>query len=223
MCYHSKIIDEFEYIPIQPGPFCIHIHNPTPYDPHIFIFDNRPSPLLHFRASHIALMVEAESHLSVVTRLQTPKGDAAEPQIATLLRLYRRQPGRPSSYRPAISVPDGYETFSAELERPNAHPSTRVLNAISSSPRFISTAAPGRSYAAEGFMSPSSSAISCLTEDADLDLHAGADMQLLEYGKEPSITWEELRDRPLLFGGEETGRWRFASVDQICRSSCLDN
>ena len=217
MCYHSKVIDEFEYIPIQPGPFRIHIHNPTPYDPHIFVFDNlehRPSPLLHFHASPIALMVEAESHLSAVTRLQTPKADAAEPQIATLLRLYRRQPGRPSNYRPAISIPDGYETFSAELERPNAIPS---------SPRFINTAAPGRSYAAEGSMSPSSSAVSCLTEDADLDLHEGADMQLLEYGKEPSITWEELRDRPLLFGGEETGRWRFASADQICRSSCLDS
>lgn len=61
-----KLIDEFEYIPIQAGPFRMHMHNPTPYDPHIFAFDNmehRASPLLHFRASHIALMVSAEPYL----------------------------------------------------------------------------------------------------------------------------------------------------------------
>ena len=41
-------------------------------------------------------MVESERHLSTVIHMQSPKGDVAEPQIATLLRLYGRQPGQHS-------------------------------------------------------------------------------------------------------------------------------
>jgi hypothetical protein len=59
------------------------------------------------------------------------------------------------------------------------------------------------------------------TEDADVDLYAGADIQLMEYAKERSITWEDLKNRPPLFGGEEQGPWRFASADDICRSKRL--
>jgi hypothetical protein len=87
-----KLIDEFDYIPVRGGAFHVHIHNQTPQDPYIFLFDNvdnRPCPLSHFRASHIALMVEAQPHLSNVTRLRSPKGDAAESEITTLVRLYQ--------------------------------------------------------------------------------------------------------------------------------------
>jgi hypothetical protein len=59
------------------------------------------------------------------------------------------------------------------------------------------------------------------TEDADDNLYAGADIQLMEYTKERSITWEDLKNRPALFGGEDQGPWRFASADDICRSKRL--
>jgi len=71
-------------------------------------------------------------------------------------------------------------------------------------------------------LTPSSSAstdISSTTSDTlEVDLYAGADPQSLEYAKEHAMTWEELRSRPPLFGGEEVGKYRFASVDEICRS-----
>ena len=223
-----KLIDEFEYIPVQGGPFRIHIHNPTPYDPSIFVFDNvddRPCPLLHFRASHIALMVEAEPYLSTVTRLQSSKGDAAEPQICTLLRLYRRQPGQHSNLTPTVSVPSGYEAFCAQLEQPNTQLSARILTAIPSSSEHVDTAsAYFISFAKDDpipGLTPSSSVsadVSSQAEDADVDLYAGADIELIEYAKERSVTWEDLKNRPPLFGGEEQGPWRFASADDICRS-----
>lgn len=226
-----KLIDEFEYIPVQAGPFCAQVHNPTPYDPYVFVFDNvdhHPSPLLHFRASHVALMVEAQPRLSNVTRLQTLKGDVAESQIATLLRLYRRQPGHHSNITPAIYVPDSYEALRAQLEQPNTQPSARISTAVPSSPQLMNTApALSTSFAKDGPMpgltsiSSASTDVSSQREDPDVDLYAGADMQLMEYAKERSITWEDLKNRPPLFGGEELGPWRFASADDICRSRGL--
>jgi hypothetical protein len=207
----------------------MHIHNPTPYDPYIFVFDNmehRPSPLLHFQASHFALMVQAEPHLSSVTRVQSSKGDAAESQITTLLSLYRRQHGQYSSVTPAISIPDNSEVFCAELEQPNTQPS--ALTTVPSSPQPTSAPTPSISFAKDGpvlGLAPSSSAstdVSSQIEDADVDLYyAGADIQSIKYAKERSITWEDLTNRPPLFGGEELGSWRFASADDICRSKRL--
>lgn len=124
-----KLIDEFEYIPVREDPFRIQIHNPTPYDPFLFVFDNidhQPCPLLHFRASHIALMVAAKPHLSNITRLQSPKGDMAEPQIADLLRLYQRQPGSRSNLMPPISVPSNYEAMCSQLKQPKSQPSACI-------------------------------------------------------------------------------------------------
>jgi hypothetical protein len=174
-CSHLKHVDEFEYISVQ-GPFQVLFHNPTEYDPDIFIFDNadRPCPLLHFRACNIALMVEAEPHLSTV---QSLKGGAAlaEQQIMTLLRLYRRQPEQHSDLIPTISLPENYKGCSSSV-------STIVL---------------------------------AQAEDADDELCA--DTQLMEYAKERSITWEDLKNRPPVFGGQDVGHWRFASADDICR------
>jgi len=224
-----ELCDEFEYIPIQGGPFRIHMHNPTPYDPSNFVFDNidyRLCPLLHFHASHIALMVEAEPHLTSVTRLQSSKGGIAEQQIYTLLRLYQRQPGQYSNIAPPISVPNQYKPFCAYLEQPNSQPSARVLSTIPGSPELTNTApAYSNSFAKDDpvpGLTPSSSTstnISSQTEDAGSNLPPGADVQLMEYAKEPSVgTWEDLKNRPPLFGGEEQGPWRFASADDICRS-----
>ena len=58
-------------------------------------------------------------------------------------------------------------------------------------------------------------------EDAGVDLYAGADIQLMEYAKERSVTWDDLKNKPPLFGGEEVGPWRFASADDICRRKWL--
>ena len=80
------------------------------------------------------------------------------------------------------------------------------------------------SLAKDGPMPASSSASTddwSQTEGADVDLYAGADIQLAEYAKERSITWEDLKNRPPLFGSEELGLWRFSSADDICRSKQL--
>jgi hypothetical protein len=230
-CRRLKLISEFEYIPIQGGPFRIHVHNPTPYDPLIFVFDNvdyRPCRLLHFRASHITLMVQADPHLSSVTRFQSPRGDMAETDVSTLLRLYRRQPrGSPNpSSTNAISVPDNYAAFCALLEQPNSHPNARILPSIPSSPPPATAPVHLMSGAndAPPNLTPSSSAstdISSQAEGPDLELYPERDLQLIEYAKERSMTWEDLNNRPPLFGGEEQGFWRFASADDICRSKRL--
>jgi hypothetical protein len=223
-----KLINEFEYIPVQGGPFRIHVHNPTPYDPSIFVVDNvdhRPCPLLHFRASHIALMVQAEPHLSSVTRLQSSRGDIAEPQIATLLRLYQRQPGHYRNSKTVISVPDNYEAFCEQLEQPETQPSAcGFKNSISSLPLRVhpSSLANNGSMSSLTVYSRSSTCtnFSPLTEHADVDPYAGADLQLMEYVQERSITWEELKTRSPLFGGEEQ-ELRFASAEDICRARQL--
>ncbi len=70
-------------------------------------------------------------------------------------------------------------------------------------------------------LTPSSSAsIDDLSQTEDAE-YAGADIQLAEYAKERSVTWEDLKNRPPLFAGEELGPWRFASADDICRSRQL--
>jgi len=168
-------------------------------------------------------MVEAEPHLSSVTRLQSSKGNVAEPQISTLLRLYRRQPGQHST--PAISVPNNYEASCALLEQPNTQLSARILTAIPSSPELTNTApAHPVSFAKDDPMpgiTPAFTDVLSQTEDADVNLYARTDIELMEYAKEPSVTWEDLKNRPPLFGGEELGPWRFASADDICRSRRL--
>jgi hypothetical protein len=68
-----------------------------------------------------------------------------------------------------------------------------------------------------GLTRSSSASIDNLSPTED-DEYAEADIQLAEYEKERSITWEDLKNRPPLFGGEELGPWRFFSADDICRS-----
>ena len=137
-CENAKLSNEFEYIPIRGGAFRIHIHNPTPYDQDVYLFDNidhQPCPLLHFNASHIALMVQAEPHLASPVRFQTPKGNVAEPQVVTLLKLYQRQPGRPLN-PPIVSVPVHYAGLRAELD---SQPSAQILTPVPGSPPLSST------------------------------------------------------------------------------------
>ena len=227
-CHHLKLIDEFEYIPVRDSPFRMHVHNPTPYDPTLLVFDNidhRPCPLLHFRASHIALMVEAEPYLSTVTRLRSPKGAIAQPQITELLNLYHRQPSQHSNLSTSTSVPSNYVTLSAELEQPNTQPKARILPAVPGSPPSTNAApVPFMSFTKDGPMPGLSPSILAPTDDgfqAYNDLYAGADPQLVEYAKEQSVTWEDLNTRPPLFGGEEQGPWRFASADDIIRAKQL--
>jgi hypothetical protein len=127
-----------------------------------------------------------------------------------------------------MSVPNNCEVFCAQLEQLNTQPSARILTAIPSSSELMNTApAHSISFAKDDPMpglTPSSSAstnVLSQTEDADINLYAGADIELMEYAKEWSVTWEDLKNKLLLFGGEEQGPWRFASVDDICRSKHL--
>ena len=156
--------------------------------------EHRSAPVLHFRAFHIALMVEAEPYLSSVTRVQSLKGDTVEPQISSLLRLYQRQPGQPSSPTPSISIPTNHETLCAKLEQSN-NPSARILTAVPSSPPLVD-ATPSTLFAKVGPGLTSSSTptvVSSQPDDTDVDLCA--DIQLAEYIKEPSVsTWEDLKN-----------------------------
>ena len=93
---HLKISDENEYIPIHARRPRTCIHNPTCYDQTMFVFDTMdhyPCPLLHFCASPICLMVQAQPHLANAMRLVSDKANVAEEEITTLLKLYQRRPG----------------------------------------------------------------------------------------------------------------------------------
>jgi hypothetical protein len=169
-------------------------------------------------------MVKAEPHLSSVTRAQTPEGDAAELQTATLPRPYRRQPGHQSD--PAASIPKEYKCFCAQLEQP-------IIDAVSGLPDtalayFLFHPFPGS--LASGTLS-SRSELSDLgdTDDEGVvdcdakgreDLSAEAEARSIQYAKERSVTWEELRNRVPLFGGPD-GVWRFSSAEDIIRSRQL--
>jgi len=154
----------------------------------------------------------------------------AETDVSTLLRLYRRQPsGRPNpSPMNALSVPENYEAFSAWLEQPNSHPNARILTSIPSSPPPAT--APGHFMSPVNESSPdltlsssTSTDISCQADRPDFQLYPENDSQLMEYVKERSITWEDLKTRPPLVGGEEQGFWRFSSAEDVCRSKRLDS
>ena len=148
--------------------------------------------------------------------------------MSTLSRLYRRQPsGHPTpSPMNAISVPENYEAFCALLEQPNSHPNARILTSIPSSPPPATAPVHFMSSANDGppDLTPTASAstdISCQNEGPDLKLYPEEDLQLMDCAKERSITWEDLKTRLPLFGGEDKGFWRFASADDVCRSKRL--
>lgn len=128
-------------------------------------------------------------------------------QIATLIRLYRRQPSPQSD--PVISVPKDYKCLCAQLEQP-------IVDAFSGLPdtalaSFLSHLFPGSS--ASGTLS-SRSELSDLGDtdderdmDCDMkereDLSTEAEAWSIQYAKERSATWEELRNRVPLFGGAD--------------------
>lgn len=162
-------------------------------------------------------MVQAQAHLSRATRLVTERADNADMQITTLLKLYRRQPRGagdaptpiPASYAPIASTitssihPSAYVLATISSSPPSSHPSTSVL-----------TATYGISPPLElPQLTPSSSE----DGDANPDLYAETDLQLLEYAKERAVTWEDLKNRQPLFPGEEGRTWQFSSAEQIIR------
>jgi len=149
--------------------------------------------------------------------------DEAETQITALLKLYRRQPGGVGN----IPIPDptSYAPISRMIQQPNTHPSAHVLATVPSSPPLHpSTSAPVTSYGHDhlevpGLTPSSSGSTDGASEDTEVDpdLHAGTDLQLLEYVKERAMSWEDLKNRQPLFPGEEGGTWQFSSAEQIIR------
>jgi len=79
--------------------------------------DRYPCPLLHFQASPICLIVQAQPHLANATRLLSNKADDADIQITTLLKLYRRQQGGMGEM--PIPVPTSYVGIARMMGQPN--------------------------------------------------------------------------------------------------------
>ena len=170
--------------------------------------DSRPCPLLHFQASHIALMVEAEHCLSTVLRLQTPKGDVAEPQVAALLRHYGRQPGQHSGVAPpAAALLEHYASVIAQL------------GPLPTAPTHSVSFTNDGSVPSQSPRPPVSTSVLSRAEDADdgVDMRARAEIQSREYAEERPVTCEDLENRPRLSRGGALGSWRFASANDICR------
>jgi len=143
---HLKITNEVEYIPICAGQFRAYIHNPTCYDTEMFVFDtidHHPCPLLHFQASPICLMIQAQPHLASAIRLQSEKADVADTQITTLIKLYQRQPAGVGNDPITVPVPASYASIAGMMGQPNTHPSACVFTMIPSSlPLSHSSASP---------------------------------------------------------------------------------
>jgi hypothetical protein len=244
---HLKISDEIEFIPIRVRQFRACIHNPTRYDQEMFIFDNvsqYPCPLLHFHASPICLMVQAQPKLANVMRFQSDQADIAESDVTELLKLYKRHPVWREDY--PTRVPASYSHVRSTIRQANTHPSSHVLATIPSSPPPLhpSASAPSMGHSFNLHtevpgLTPRSSAntvdvdlhpegvglapsLSTTTLDASKDtvnpdMYAQADPQLLEYVKERAVTWDDLKTRPPLFPGEDGGDWQFSSAEQIIR------
>ena len=183
--------------------------------------DRAPCPGLHFQASPICLMIQAQPHLCSSARLRTDRADAAQSDVNRLLELYRRRP-RAGCNSPVI-VPVGYHPASAMQPYNNSHPSAPVLPTISSSPppSHPTASAPisfgfGRHLEMPG-LTPSSSASTVASEDAETDPDL-VDPQLIEYTQERAVTWEELKTRPPLFPGEDGGTWQFSTAEEVIRS-----
>jgi hypothetical protein len=168
-------------------------------------------------------MVQAQPHLANATRLLSEKADEADVQITTLLKLYRKQPGGVSST--PIPIPASYARMIEQLDAHHVsetspsppHPSNPTVPAPSVAYGFdFHSAVPG----------PTSSSFARTdgaSEDteADPDLHNETDLQLLEYAKERAMSWEDLKNRPPLFPGEEGGTWQFYCAEQIIRREWL--
>jgi hypothetical protein len=163
-------------------------------------------------------MVQAESWLSGVTRISTPKGDEAELQVTALLRLYRRKLGQKTE---TLSRPAGLEDICYMMELPPSHPSTQILTAIPGSPPLDTPSSQPTSFTGGHripVLSPSISASTDVSAQLEDDLCAGGDTQLTDYEKERSVTWDDIKNRPRLFGGEEMS-WRYSTAEDMCRGT----
>ncbi|KAF7974382.1 hypothetical protein HWV62_12360 [Athelia sp. TMB] len=153
------------------------------------------------------------------------KGDAAEKDVTKLMKLYKRTLIPCKKPKLEISVPGGsYKQLCDEVEELNTHLSapSHALPAILGSPSHIETAPVHSASLAEDGpipgLTPSSSTSTVDSSKMEgADLYAGADTQLVEYAKEKSTTWEDLKNRPPLFGGEELGLWRVAAISAPSR------
>ncbi len=177
--------------------------------------DQAPCPDLHFQASPICLMIQAQPHLCNVVRRRTDRANAAQSEVNTLLELYQRRPG--AGCNNPIIVPVAYDLTSTMRQYNNNHPSAHVLPIIPSSPppSHPTTSAPPISFGFDRHLGLSASTMDA-PEDTEVDPDI-TDQQLLEYIKEPAVTWEDLKTRPPFFPGVGGGTWQFSCVEQIIR------
>jgi len=167
-------------------------------------------------------MLEAQPLLAGVARIETTKTDKAEREITELLRLFNRIPS--GEFRPKIiSVPTSAIPFLNSLvQNGTTYPRAPVLPTIPGSPS-LSTSTPPRSMSfstdrqvpnAPG-LTPSLWNTAFDVSEPD-DAHTEADPQLLEYSKEPTMSWEDLNDRTPLGSRQEP------DVSQLLRMLVVD-
>jgi len=202
------------------------IHHPTPHDPMFFGFNmhgNLACHPLHFQASFIALMLEAQPLLASVTRISGPKTDIAAREVIELMRLYNRMPqGR--LRQPTVSVQTETGPFLRSLVQKSAeYSTTRVLPTVPGSPSLLAANQFQTTYSPSIHQVPGLTPSSSTSTNADSDAsgfdcaYTEADSQLLGYAKEPAMSWEDLKNRLPLVAGEQVGSYRFATAEEICR------
>jgi hypothetical protein len=106
------------------------------------------------------------------------------------------------------------------LHNRNMYPCSHVLPAILVSPSTLPTILGSpetlpMSLSNIPDLTPSSSASD--TTECEDDTYSVADPQLLEYSKEPSMSWEILKEWMPLVPGEEAGIWQFITANEICQ------
>jgi hypothetical protein len=131
--------NEFEFIPIIAIDYLACVHNSTRYDSDMFLFDNfdrHPCRLLHFQASHLALLVEAQSRINLITRLKNARTNSAQYEVNLLLELYDRRPGRLLASGISTQANSQSDAISSYLTNHRRPPVSRNLPTILGSPTF---------------------------------------------------------------------------------------
>jgi hypothetical protein len=233
-----KLSWAYEFVPIYSGHFFMFVHHPTPFDGNWFPFDTfgtKLCPPLHFQASFLALMLEAHTHFTNVTRIRTAETDLAALQVTELMKLYNRTPCGQTS-QPLVSPPASALRILYSLnQQQNIFPTSSVFPTIPGSPSLSSAQQHTTSFAQHtASLAPDSqepnvpgSTLSLSTStNASSDAsgfdqvdsaYENADPQLLDYAREPAMSWENLKNRPPLFPGVQVDSGRFETAEDVCR------
>jgi hypothetical protein len=216
-----KVPNEVEYIPVHSSWFLACIHNVTPFDPTLFVFDNRdthPCPILHFRVSPIALLMRADGLLGLHSAFSNDRTNRASSECWQLLDLYSRKltPSQPPWF---AAMPANIGSFSSTMDpfessqhaispSPIAPAHEDAPTAMSNDPDSLGLDAPSpRSTFPTHDEVPSTQEMYESSDDGN---------ELSQY-EEPVVTLEDIRKRPHIPPPSEDEFWRFSSSDEASR------